>query len=120
MKPERKTKCKISLAVFTLILMGGQLTFVLQAGWENENSSGISLVINSAWGLIPILFALVFISFEGPASEHLHNTTMSYDATIIGSGPNGLAAAVRLAQEGLSVLVVEGHETVGVGRALEN
>ena len=36
-----------------------------------------------------------------------------YDAVIIGSGQNGLAAAIRLQQTGLSTLVVEGAETPG-------
>ncbi|MBP9224175.1 MAG: NAD(P)/FAD-dependent oxidoreductase [Verrucomicrobiales bacterium] len=38
-----------------------------------------------------------------------------YDAVIIGSGPNGLSAAVRIAQEGKSVLVIEGHALPGGG-----
>ncbi len=37
------------------------------------------------------------------------------DATIIGSGPNGLAAAIRLAQEGLSVTIYEKADTIGGG-----
>ena len=40
---------------------------------------------------------------------------MEYDAVIVGSGPNGLAAGITLQQHGLSVLIVEGKETVGGG-----
>ena len=38
-----------------------------------------------------------------------------FDAVILGAGPNGLAAAITLQQEGLSVLLIEGHKTIGGG-----
>jgi phytoene dehydrogenase-like protein len=42
-------------------------------------------------------------------------TQKNYDAVIIGAGPNGLAAAIRFAQEGHSVLVLEAADTPGGG-----
>jgi phytoene dehydrogenase-like protein len=38
-----------------------------------------------------------------------------FDAIVVGSGPNGLAAAILMQQNGLSVLLVEGKETIGGG-----
>lgn len=38
-----------------------------------------------------------------------------YDAVVVGSGPNGLAAAIRLQSQGLDVLLIEAHDTVGGG-----
>ena len=38
-----------------------------------------------------------------------------FDVVVVGAGPNGLSAAIRMQQAGLSVLVLEGKETVGGG-----
>jgi len=38
-----------------------------------------------------------------------------YDAVVVGSGPNGLAAAITLAEKGRSTLVIEGQPEAGGG-----
>jgi phytoene dehydrogenase-like protein len=42
-----------------------------------------------------------------------------FDAVIVGSGPNGLAAAILLQQNGLSVLLLEGKDKIGGGLRTE-
>jgi phytoene dehydrogenase-like protein len=39
----------------------------------------------------------------------------TFDAVVIGSGPNGLSAAIAMAQSGASVLVLEAREEIGGG-----
>lgn len=38
-----------------------------------------------------------------------------FDAVVVGSGPNGLAAAIALQQKGLSVLIIEAKSSIGGG-----
>jgi phytoene dehydrogenase-like protein len=47
---------------------------------------------------------------EQPASQRA-----TYDAVIVGAGPNGLAAAIELSRANLSTLVLEARETPGGG-----
>lgn len=42
-------------------------------------------------------------------------SSSSYDAIVVGSGPNGFSAGITLARAGLSVLMVEAQPTIGGG-----
>ena len=46
-------------------------------------------------------------------------TRTEYDAVVVGSGPNGLAAAITLQKTGLSTLLLEAKATVGGGMRTE-
>jgi len=39
--------------------------------------------------------------------------TSTFDAVVVGAGPNGLAAAIELSRSGLGVLLVEANQTIG-------
>ncbi len=84
-------------------------------------------------GFIIVLFSSSY-SFNLPAGQEglLHLQTIAiqtlmkplqkmnvskkdYDAIVVGSGPNGLAAAITMKQAGLSVLLVEAKSSIGGG-----
>ena len=45
----------------------------------------------------------------------MHKQATDYDAVVVGSGPNGLAAGIVLQQKGLSVLLLEAKPEIGGG-----
>ena len=52
---------------------------------------------------------------EPRPGEEAQPMKTEYDASIVGAGPNGLAAAVTLASRGLRVILFEGAATIGGG-----
>ncbi len=49
----------------------------------------------------------------------MSSPTYKYDAVVVGAGPNGLSAAIAIAQAGRTVVVIEGRETIGGGTRTE-
>src|ERR1700687_2505635 len=45
----------------------------------------------------------------------MKRSTFDYDVVVVGSGPNGLSAAIVLQQAGLNILLIEGASTIGGG-----
>jgi phytoene dehydrogenase-like protein len=43
----------------------------------------------------------------------MQSTSVDYDVVVVGSGPNGLSAAITLQNAGLKILLIEGTSTVG-------
>jgi phytoene dehydrogenase-like protein len=50
----------------------------------------------------------------------MNMTVREYDAIVVGSGPNGLSAAIVLQQAGLKILLVEAASTIGGGMRSES
>ena len=43
----------------------------------------------------------------------MSEATVEYDVVVVGSGPNGLSAAILLQKSGLKILLLEGQQTIG-------
>jgi phytoene dehydrogenase-like protein len=59
--------------------------------------------------------AFPFVQTQCTIFTGMSASRTDFDAVIVGSGPNGLSAAITLQQQGLSVLVLEAMSTIGGG-----
>jgi phytoene dehydrogenase-like protein len=81
----------------------------------------ITISIRTTIYLFGFLIAWCFIVLSTLALPMFYTTRMKslekrdYDAVVVGSGPNGLAAAIVLQQQGLQVLLLEAKSTIGGG-----
>lgn len=80
-------------------------------GWEPTRRKTMALCRPAASPLLPNRCAALIM----PAADTVSAVSDAYDAVIVGSGPNGLAAAIELARRGLGVHVIEGHHEIGGG-----
>lgn len=70
---------------------------------------------SAAVGNLPSYNSFALIPSCSFAGHAMAGTPTNPDAIIVGSGPNGLAAAVTIAQAGRSVIVYEAEDTIGGG-----
>jgi phytoene dehydrogenase-like protein len=61
------------------------------------------------------VFCKIIVSSFCISIHPMTSDKKDFDAVVVGSGPNGLAAAITMQQQGLSVLLVEAKDTIGGG-----